>query len=412
MKIISISDNSMNNANTNITKNKSEYNLTTNPYKNYYLFHEIKKNYVPHYNYNSEKKIIKNNSNIKINNHSQKNIVSTNENNSYNNHSFIDIKEKSKNKENKNKLYKVQLQRKQLAKFYHHMGLRKYPYAKGKIETSNNTNNHKYTEIYENSGTIRNNINTVINTNKNYNNHRYSLSQYLPKNKNTNITDIEEKKDSDAKSRILKETSNTKLIEVKSPSKDINNNYNKNLYLSENKKNLFNNYSYDIKYDYNNNTNRNDNNYKYKVIRNVNNNIANNNFYKPELNGNNIYASNNFSNYNQVQNKCFTKYSQIPYSLISGNINIEQNNRYNNDVKMENENNMKKKLCILRNNRINNLNYNILKQKVRLSFLKKQMYEQKRNMLYNSNKNYNNQALKDDYVLYEKTRKLMDNNNY
>ena len=61
---------------------------------------------------------------------------------------------------------------------------------------------------------------------------------------------------------------------------------------------------------------------------------------------------------------------------------------------------------MLRNNRINNLNYNILRQKVRLSLLKKRIYEHKRHMLLNNQRhNYDNE-------LYEKTRKLMDNEKY
>ena len=144
----------------------------------------------------------------------------------------------------------------------------------------------------------------------------------------------------------------------------------------------------------------------------MNDNITNNNNEqnnKPGLYKNSICESKNNPNYNQ--NKNFTKYSHTPYSLISINSNPELNNRCNTNINIENENNMKKKLCILRNNRINNLNYNILKQKVRLSLIKKQIYEQKRNMLFNNDK-YNNQKFKDDNVLYEETRKLMDNNIY
>ena len=66
---------------------------------------------------------------------------------------------------------------------------------------------------------------------------------------------------------------------------------------------------------------------------------------------------------------------------------------------------------MLRNNQINNLNYNILKQKVRLSLLKKQIYEQKRNMILNNNRINNTPKYNFDNGLYEKTRKLMNNNN-
>jgi hypothetical protein len=66
---------------------------------------------------------------------------------------------------------------------------------------------------------------------------------------------------------------------------------------------------------------------------------------------------------------------------------------------------------MLGNNRINNLNYNILKQKVRLSLLKKQIYEQKRNMILNNNRINNTPKYNYDNGLYERTRKLMNNNN-
>lgn len=407
--------------NQNMEKNKTEYNLIINPTpnQNYYLFRELKKNYVPRYNYSVEKTYDNRNNinkNININNHNHKNVVSANKNNSYNNHSFIDIKDTSKTDENKEKLYRVKLQRKQLAKFYHYMGLKKYPYGKGKIETTNNTANHKYVEIFDNSKENKNNNTNIVNTNKKYNNHRYSFSQYLSRNKNEK-TELEEKKDSEAQSKIIKETSNTRLLEVKSPSKENRYIYNRNPYFSDNRKNLLNNYSYDIRNDYNNidNLNKNNNNYKYEVIRNVSNTPNNKNTYnnRPELNLNNKYDSYITPNYNQIQNKHNIKYNHIPYSLLSRNQNLEQCHQYHLEhLDMKNDNTINKKLCMLRNNQINNLNYNILKQKVRLSLLKKQIYEQKRNMILNNNRINNIHKYNCDNGLYDKTRKLMNNNNY
>ena len=385
--------------NQNMEKNKTEYNLIINPIpnQNYYLFRELKRNYVPRYNYSVEKTYDNRNNinkNININNHNHKNVVSANKNNSYNNHSFIDIKDTSKTDENKEKLYRVKLKRKQLAKFYHYMGLKKYPYGKGKIETTNNTANHKYVEIFDNKSPNKsNNTNVILNTNKKFNNHRYSYSQCLSRNKNGN-SELKEKKDLETQSKIIKETSNTRLLEVKSPSKENRYIYNRNPYFSDNRKNLFNN------------------NYKYKVIRNVNNthNNKNTNNNIPELKLNNKYDLYNTPNYNKIQNKHNIKYNHIPYSLISKNANLEQCHQYH--LNMENESNMKKKLCMLRNNRINNLNYNILKQKVRLSLLKKQIYEQKRNMILINGQINNIPKFHSNNMLYEKTKKLIDNDNY
>ena len=403
--------------NQKLEKNKTECDLIINqiPNKNYSLFREIKKNYVSHYNFSAEKTYNNRNNinkNININNHNYKNVVSASRNNSYNNHSFIDIKNTSKNEENKEQLYKVKIKRKQLAKFYHYMGLRKYPYGKGKIETTNNADNHKYVEIFDNKSPNKsNNTNVILNTNKKFNNHRYSYSQCLSRNKNGN-SELKEKKDLETQSKIIKETSNTRLLEVKSPRKENRYIYNRNSYLSDNRKNLFNNYSYDVKYEFNNIDNSNNNNYKYKVIRNVNNtpNNKNTNNNIPELKLNNKYDLYNTPNYNKIQNKHNIKYNHIPYSLISKNTNLEQCHQYH--LNMENESNMKKKLCMLRNNRINNLNYNILKQKVRLSLLKKQIYEQKRNMILINGQINNIPKFHSNNMLYEKTKKLMDNDNY
>ena len=63
------------------------------------------------------------------------------------------------------------------------MGLKKYPYGKGKIETTNNTANHKYVEIFDNSKENKNNNTNIVNTNKKYINHRYSFSQLATNSK-------------------------------------------------------------------------------------------------------------------------------------------------------------------------------------------------------------------------------------
>ena len=125
-------------------------------------------------------------------------------------------------------------------------------------------------------------------------------------------------------------------MEVKSPSKENRYIYNRNPYFSDNRKNLLNNYSYDIRNDYNNidNLNKNNNNYKYEVIRNVSNTP------------NNKYDSYITPNYNQIQNKHNIKYNHIPYSLISRNQNLEQCHQYHLEhLEMKNDNTINKKLC-------------------------------------------------------------------
>jgi hypothetical protein len=340
----------------------------------------------------------------------------------------VDIKEINNNprKEDENKYYKVQVKRKQLSKFYHNIGLKKYHYGYGKIQTTDKTNNHKYTEIYGTSGTNNENTNNKRNiirinyeftNNKNnsnynnsngnekYNNHRFSNSNDFTRTKNTQINSAG-KNDSEAESKILKETYNTRLIEVKSPSKEKNYRYTSNYYLNDTKKNLFNSYQRRTEYNgQNNNKNSRYNEYKLNnmnAVKNYNNAYTN----KPQL---------NISDKNEIpKNTCkhhrLTKYNHVPYALSLGNNSNEQNNIGHNNMNMDNENSLKKKMNLLRNNRINNINYKILKQKVRLSLLKKQIYEQKRNMLFN-NKPYYNPNLIINNGLYEKTRQLIDNNN-
>ena len=176
-------------------------------------------------------------------------------------------------KEDENKYYKVQVKRKQLSKFYHNIGLKKYHYGYGKIQTTDKTNNHKYTEIYGTSGTNNENTNNKRNiirinyeftNNKNnsnynnsngnekYNNHRFSNSNDFTRTKNTQINSAG-KNDSEAESKILKETYNTRLIEVKSPSKEKNYRYTSNYYLNDTKKNLFNSYQRRTEYNGQNN---------------------------------------------------------------------------------------------------------------------------------------------------------------
>jgi len=426
LNIISISDNKANatTENKNLTKNKSVYNMIPYPNDNLYLFQELKKNYTTNYNYN------RGNNYTNYNNTSYKNsYYSPSNDKKIKNHSFVDIKEINNNsrKEDENKYYKVQVKRKQLSKFYHNIGLKKYHYGYGKIQTTDNTNNHKYTEIYGTSGT--NNENTNIkrnnirknyeftnnknnsnynnsNGNEKYNNHRFSFSNDFSRSKNTQINSAG-KNDSEVESKILKETYNTRLIEVKSPSKEKNYRYKSNYYLNDTKKNLFNSYQRRTEYNgQNNNKNSRYNEYKLNnmnVVKNNNNAYTN----KPQLN---ISDKNEILN-NTCKHHRLTKYNHVPYALSLGNNSNEQNNIGYNNMNMDNESSLKKKMNLLRNNRINNINYKILKQKVRLSLLKKQIYEQKRNMLFNNNKPYYNPNLIINNGLYEKTRQLIDNNN-
>ena len=425
LNIVSISDNNMANEKKKLIKHKSQNNLISSPNNKLYLFQEMKKNYIPNYNYTTSNNYINldNNTIFKNSNYS------TSNNNRLKNHSFVDIKEINNNtkKEDEIKYYRVQLKRKQLSKFYHNIGIKKYHYGYGKIQTTNKTNNHKYTEIYGTSGSNKENtnnkrsikINYILNTDENnpniynmnenekYNNHRYSCSNDFDRNNNYQINS-EGKSNDETQSRILKETYNTRLIEVKSPSKEKNYAYRSSYNLNESRKNLFN--SYQRKTEYNNR--KNNTNSRYSEYKTNNMNVAKkyNNAYtnKPKLELD-ISNSNEISNNNYKRG--FTKYTHVPYALSLGNRLTEQNNIcYNNNTNQE------KKMNLLRNNRINNrinnINYKILKQKVRLSLLKKQIYEQKRNMLFNNNKGYYNPNLIINDNLCEKTRQLMNKDNY
>ena len=418
--IISISDNNATTEKKSLIKYKSQHNMIPYPNDKLYLFQQLKKNYKPNYNYST----VNNYTNL-TNNTSYKNSYYIPSNNrKLKNHSFVDIKEVNNNsrKDDEIKYYRVQAKRKQLSKFYHNIGLKKYPYGNGKIQTSNKTNNHKYTEIYGTSSPNNKNINNKrslrldyelnidgknyninninnIKEDEKYNNHRCSFSNDFDRNKNIQIKSAG-KNDSEVESKIIKETYNTRLIEVKSPSKEKNYNYKSNYNLNDSRKNLFN--SYQRRTEFNN---LNNNNSRYNEYKSNNINISKkyNNVYtnKPKLN---ISEENELSN-NNCKHR-FTKYHHIPYAFSLGNRITEQNNMCcNNNINNEKKNNL------LRNNRINNINYKILKQKVRLSLLKKQIYEQKRNMLYNNNKGYYNPNLIINDNLCEKTRQLIDNDN-
>lgn len=422
LNIVSISDNNATNEKKRLIKHKSQNNLISYPNDKLYLFQELKKNYIPNYNYTTTNNYTNLNNNISYKNSN----YSTSINNKLKNHSFVDIKEVNNNskKEDEIKYYRVQLKRKQLSKFYHNIGVKKYHYGYGKIQTTNKTNNHKYTEIYgtsgsnnENSNKKRNirinyelytdgnnysNINN-INENEKNNNHRYSSSNDFDRNKNYQINSSG-KSNAETESRILKETYNTRLLEVKSPSKEKNYAYRSSYNLNESRKNLFN--SYQRKTEYNNRNNNTNSRYNEFKTNNMNIIKKYNNVYtnKPKLD---ISNENDISNNNYKRG--FTKYTHIPYALSLGNRLTEQKNICydNNTNKMTQE----KKMNLLRNNRINNINYKILKQKVRLSLLKKQIYEQKRNMLFNNNKGYYNPNLIINDNLCEKTRQLINNDN-
>ena len=426
LNIISISENNATNEKKRLIKHKSQNNLISSPKDKLYLFQELKKNYKPNYNYTTSNKYTSLNNNITYKN----NNYSTSINNKLRNHSFVDIKEVSNNskKDDEIKYYRVQLKRKQLSKFYHNIGLKKYHYGYGKVQTSNKTNNHKYTEINGTSGSNNENTNNKknikinyelytdennytninnINENEKYNNHRYSFSNDFDRNKNYQIKSAD-KNNAETQSRILKETYNTRLLEVKSPSKEKNYAYNRSTYnLNDTRKNLFNSYQRRTECNNrNNNTNSRFNEYKsnnLNAIKKYNNVYTN----KPRLD---ISNSNEISNNNYKRGS--TKYTHIPYALSLGNRLTEQNNMcYDNNNNINNKMNQEKKLNLLRNNRINNINYKILKQKVRLSLLKKQIYEQKRNMLFNNDKGYYNPNLIINDNLCEKTRQLINNDN-
>lgn len=445
----------------NDNNNKNRNNQIYNNYKyknNIYTNDNIKK---LDKNYSSPNLIIKKNEN------------SDNRNN-YNNYSFKDIKIKNNNINNsKNNLEKninnniknnkikpsksFQIKRKELSQYYHTSNPKKYSYGGDILETVNNADNHKYKEVIGTSnskdkninksrviyGSQNNNIDMNTNNNNNkynnddyskievnnnylndrlknhkYINYRYKSYQNSPKKISRNILYEPKETNTEIKKKILKETYNTRLVESKELKKSPTEKY---LYNSNNDD--------DIKYR--NNLNK---LYNQKQISNgIKSDNDNNNYLYQKDNKYNINNKINIDyDYYKVNNY---KMKNIPKSYSFNNLN--HHNSYNlknikNNYNTEYENNFSYNDNQKNHNNKNNNNiidYEMIKLKVKLALLRKQMYEQERERIFNNKKNeiimnkdlQNKKYLEkflskghikpniaDNNNLFEKTKKLLE----
>ena len=356
--------------------------------------------------------------NIKIKNKNINNIYSSyNKNlnnlninkNNKNNKNFILNKYETKIKPVKS----FQIKRKELSQYYHTANPKKYSYGGEKLETANNTNNHQYKEVYETSkdkilqksrvinfndtqdgddflnkdDNIKNELNNELyinndKNNKNNNkivNYRYKTYQNSPKMISRN-TYISKDTNNVLKPKIVNETNNTKYVESKDLNKNKNKSEKKYLYKSNGEINYYrnnlnnnnykiNNISYNLDFDTNNNNNLNNTSNPIEI-----NNYKNHNY--------NYYKTNTYSNINHLKSipKSYSvsnlnNYKVSTYKNLKSNIKNEYDNDYSNNFNQ--------------NKKENNIDYETIKLKVKLALLRKQMYEQEKQKIFNSGKNLN-----------------------
>ena len=478
-------DNKNNNKNKNKNKNKNNNNEIYNyRYKNdLHPDNNIKK---IEKNYSSPNLIIQNNKNtdninnynnytfkdIKIKNNDLINNNNSNNKNNTNNHLQKNITNVKNNVIRPSKSF--QIKRKELSKYYHTTNLRKYSYGGDILETVSNADNHKYKEVISTSNSKDKNINknrviynsqnniidtnTNNNNNKNYNlkvkvnnnylndrlnnhkyiNFRYKSYQNSPTKISRNFLYEPKESNTEIKKKIVKETYNTRLVESKelkkSPTEKYLYNFNNDDIKYRNKDNNIynlNQISNGIKYDNNNIfLYQNDNKYNNNNINNINNR-SNSKF---ENNGdicieydynkiNNNKNSNNLNNmpksysFNNVDN--LKKYNSYNLKNIKNNYQTEYENNFSNNDNYNIQNKPSN----------NNTDYEMIKLKVKLALLRKQIYEQERERIFNNEKNEINKDLQnkkylekflskgnikpyaiDNNTLFEKTKKLLEAN--
>ena len=485
---------------TYLTRNKTmnnllnyDYNIREDNPKRIYYFDYNKNNNIKKYNYNTNNsnhqlyidKNLKESDNDNDNNNyyeSQNNNVVIENDNNIDNHKYHNIVHK--NKENGNKKEDIkeknietnkreieqvntpQINRREVARYFHIVNPRKYSYEK-EMKYIDNNDNHRYKEIRHIFGQEDKIIlkslpkTTKYNNNLNNNNSRSTSNIYYRyrttenSQKYLNPTIIDSPKETLKSPQIVKDTFNTRLVHSKSfkksPSEKVlykpktlikynytinnsKNNFNfneeSNLNSNSNSRNFtFNSYNeydgndglqipsnnisklkfkqfYDEKYDSNSyiKPKSNYNYYKLSTIRNT----YNNNTYNSNNNFNNNKNHKTFSLANLYKTK-----TSNPH-IIKNEYNYSSNN---NNQKMVGP----------------NIDYDTLKQTVKIALLKKQMKEQeKRANLHNGNdytniKNFKNKKnLKnlllnenimsrnadDNITLLEKTKKLLENGKY
>ena len=355
------------------------------------------------------------------NNYNFRNIkVKNNINNSYNNNLEINDTNQSMilQKYNLSPSKSFEIKRKKLSKYYHTSKPKKYSYG-DEIQTVNNKDNHLYKEIINTSGSKdnfqkrkiinfngikssnnENNINDdkikiEINEdipNNNMKNHKFYNSRYKnyynsPINMSRNMSYEPKKLESELKQRIIKETHNTRLLESK-----------------ELKEPQTQKYFNDINDEINSNYNINNINNKIKTGLNIN---TNNYLYR----NNNKYNINNLPTYNNINNNRNFDYNyykintytnnnlkSLPKSYSLNNLNNYKygiSNNLKNNYKKQYDNNFSNNYNQDNHNN-NNMDYEMIKLKVKLALLRKQMYEQERERIFN------NEQMNIDYIKNKK----------
>jgi hypothetical protein len=388
-----------------------------------------------------------NRNNIHVINYStQHNGNITGNNNTIDNHKYHNIIHQNINKdENKSKdtidnnieinkseaqrFNPPQIERGETYRYYHTIVPRKYSYRGDEgIQISNTIDNHRYREIYETSDNKNKKVilkslpknnklksgkikgNNIISSD--YVNNRYKAMDYFPEYLSLQSSEKRSKNDPNEKvlfnsnGEINYNNDNIKDLNFKSISPEddeYNLNSRDNYFSSYNKYDTLNNENNNIKfrnrqYDNNNyesnNISKSNNNYNY-FEANTNRNLDS------KINNNNIYSMpKSFSLTNLNRNKF---YNPPIYNFTNSNPNTNTNNQV---IKP------------------NNIDYDFLRQAVKLALLKKQMKEQEKRWNSNngnakSNKNLENfvknrfkqkPRIANDYAnLLEKTNKLLDN---
>ena len=313
-----------------------------------------------------------------------------------------DIKKKNLGKKDKSTIGKKnneiqlmnssEIKRKKLAQYYHIINLKKYSYGGNQLETVNEANNHKYIEIKgtssnkslsinykdknkfnfdyknalkieindnNNSNFTTNNNTSIINNNMEKDNYKYNYnynfnymdypfktSQMSPKYLNKNLLNDELQS-----SKILRETYNTRFVDLKNLKKSPSQQYlynaneeiifNNNKIKEKNKKDIpINNKDVNSKEGNNNNENLKTNDSNLKNKDNINN----------KYNFNQRYESNNHQKINSYQNNKINsnKYKYVNFYDLKTNLknqyNIQnENNDYNSKKDKFEQNSLKQK---------------------------------------------------------------------
>lgn len=294
------------------------------------------------------------------------------------------------------------LKRNKLAQYYHIVNLKKYSYGGDQLETVNEANNHKYIEIKgtssnkslsinfkdkikinfdykdklnieindnNNSNFTTNNNTSIINNNRekdNYNlNYNYNFkymdypfktSQISPKYSNKNVKNEELKS-----SKILKETFNTRFVDLKnlknSPSQQYLYNSNENIIFNNNK--IKENIKKDIPIN-NKDANLKEGNNNNVYLKTYDSNLKNKDNINNKYNFNKRYESNNLHKINSYQSKKINtkKYNYVNFYDLKTNLknkyNIQnENNDFNSKKDDFDQNSLKQKEASVKSKIIN-----------------------------------------------------------